>query len=165
MVNVTCSVAPAAMRTRVRRLNIGSRTAANRVGQRAAIHHRNRFPQRLSTPDKAGPVGFVLEPVVGSAVGQHMGCPDFRVAGRTLAPLRDQPTRLGQILGLDEQIGKSGMRDVRRKGCEYDLRIGGDFDFPGAQPIIGQTQATDFRIVLGRDDDLQGAYHSCRPCG
>ena len=36
-------------------------------------------------------------------------------APTTLATLRDQPTHLVQVLGMNEQIGKNGMCNVRRK--------------------------------------------------
>ena len=94
-----------------------------------------------------------------------MSHPDAGIGGITLAPLCDQSTRLRQILGLDEQIGKSGMRDIGGKGCEYDLRIRGNFNFPVARAIIGQTEATDFGIVFRRDDNLQGAYDTAVGAG
>ena len=138
---------------------------ADRVGQGAAIHHRNWVSQRLSAPDKAGPVGLVLKPVAVLARGHHMSYPDCRVAGLTRVSLRDKAAHFGQILGLDKQVGKGGMRNIRRKGGKYDLSIRGDFDFPRMYSVIGQTQATDFRIVHGRDDNFQGARNAAVRAG
>ena len=71
--------------------------------------------------------------------------------------MRKQAMQMGHKLSLDKQIGKGGMRDVRRQRRKHNLRIGGNLDFLRKQPIVGQTQAANFRIVLGRYDDFQGA--------
>ena len=54
--------------------------------------------------------------------------------------------------GLDEQVAERRMRHVGVGRGEHDLRVAGNVEAPHLAAVIGQGDASQFRIVLGRDD-------------
>jgi len=91
----------------------GIEHGAHRVAERTAVHDRDGRPRRLTPADEAGAVGFVLQPAAGLGSRQEMRRPGGRFGGRARTPPGQQPARLGQILGLHEQVGKGGVGKVR----------------------------------------------------
>ena len=73
--------------------------------------------------------------------------------GRRPSPPRRQ-NGVGQPLGLHEHLGEGGMRDVVGAADQRQLGIGRDVDGACDRPGVRQGDATDLRILLGRDQDL-----------
>ena len=55
----------------------------------------------------------------------------------------------------DKQLHEGGMRDVVGLRAEHQLGIRGDVDLARAAAVIGNRDAPDLGIVLGRDEHFQ----------
>lgn len=55
---------------------------------------------------------------------------------------------------LYEQIAEGRMQGIGGRRCQHHLAVTGDLDHPPAARTVGQAQAAQFQIILGRDDDL-----------
>ena len=62
---------------------------------------------------------------------------------------------VGEILGLDEQLGEGRMGDVGGLRRQRQFGIGGDLDLARAGAGVGDRDAADLGIVLGRDEHVQ----------
>ena len=85
----------------------------HRVRERPTVDHCNRRSDAAAAVDEPGPIGFHLRLSHGAAVvDSEVSSPDFRLSRRTPSPRRQNGADFGQILSLDEQLGKGRMRHV-----------------------------------------------------
>src|SRR5688572_10839901 len=73
-----------------------------------------------------------------------------------LSPVSDQS--IAECFGLDEELRKHGVRNIRTVGRESQLHIRGDFDVSRSQRTVIDRQTAELRIA-GRDGDLELRLH------
>ena len=110
----------------------------------------------MAATEESRPVRLEFRRADGLPVDDcQMRRPDFGVARTPLSPRGQDGADVGKILRFDEQLGESRMRDVGGLGREHELRVGGHLDIARAAAGIRDRHPANFRVVLGRDDDVQ----------
>ncbi len=130
---------------------------ADRVRQRPAVDHRDRRSDAVAAAEEAGPVGLDLRLSHGLAIDDgQMRRPDFRLARRRAAAASPgwRPTSARYSVSTNS-FDEGRMRDVVGLRRQHQLGIGGDVDLARPAAGIGDRDAADLGIVLGRDEHLQ----------
>ena len=130
---------------------------ADRVGERPAVDHRDRRSDAVAAAEEAGPVGLHLRLPHGLAIDDgEMRGPDFRLARRAPPPRRqDGARRRRDTRSRRTASKKAGCATSAAWRRQHELGIGGDVDLARAVAGIGDRDAADLGIVLGRDEHLQ----------
>jgi hypothetical protein len=133
----------------------GIQHRADAARQRARRAQRRGGVQRVAAADEARAVGLVRGGPSRRAVHRHdVEGPGRTLVGRTRPPRAQQGLRVGEQLGLHEQLAERRVRRVGRRRCEHQFGIGRQLDRAPAAAAVGQPQAPQFQVVLRRDDDL-----------
>ena len=146
---------PGAMRTRRRRLRIGSSTAPVRARERPAVE-RDRVLGRAPAADEARAVGLPLDRAVDAVLdAQHVHRPRGRLVGRARAATAQQRGALGTVLGLEEQLEERRVGEIVGGRREHDLDQARHLDLAQAVAAVDQRDAPHLDVVLGRHRDLE----------
>ncbi len=127
---------------------------ADRIGERAAIHQRHRVADRAAATEEAGAIGLVFDLFLRAA-HDNMGRPNGEI-GRAVRPAHGQQSMdFGQIVGLDEKIGKGRMGRIGGHRREHHFRVGSQFDLARLRAGIGDREAAQFEIVVRGNENLE----------
>ena len=129
---------------------------AHGVGQTPRVQHRDGCVNVAPPAEESSPIGFDLRLAQRLALNDGvMRHPDLRLGGRTAASRRQERARPCHVLGLHEELGESRMCRIGGGGRKHELAVGGDLQV--AHPVAGihDRYATDFRVILRRDDHFQ----------
>ncbi len=131
---------------------------AVRAGEVDIGGQRLRRPRRVATAQEARTVGFVGDRHdLGVMHRDQMEHPRWHFVVRTWPTRAEHGLLGGQDLALHEEVAEGRMRIVGRCGRQHHFGIGGDFHRALATAAVGQAQAPELDVVLGRDGDLQVA--------
>ena len=134
----------------------GIEDGAGSVGERPAVHHRDRCPDLAPAAEEAGPVGLELRLAHLLAFDDgDVRRPDLGLAGRATAPRRQDGTAPGEMLRLHEELGESRVRGVGGGRRQHELGVRRDLDVPRAAAGVRDRDAAYLGVVLRRDDDLE----------
>ena len=156
---------PARSARRRRRAKIGSSTVpvAPESG-RPPIDRRGRRANAAAAPEEPRAIGLELALADGLAVDhRQVRGPDLRLGRRAPPPRRQYRAQAGQMLGLDEQFGERRVRDVGGLRRQRQLGVGGYFDLARLIAEVRDRHAAHLRVVLGRNQHLQGGRQASRP--
>ena len=146
---------PGASRTRCRRLRIGSSTtpAVSESGRPSSaagsctVRPRPRNAAR-SVSHSTGPCTPRSSPSTCTA---HAG----RSLSLALSPMTQEGRAVGEILGLEKQLGERRMREVLGGRREHDLHVACDFEFARAVSLVRQRQPPHLDVVFRRHRDIE----------
>ncbi len=126
------------------------------VGEAPSVQHRDGIADVVAAAEKAGAIGLDLDLADRLALDdREMGSPQLGFA-RAAAPTRRQDgAGRGEVLGLHEQLGKGLVRRIGQRRRQRDLGKGGELDVARFAPGVGDRDAPDLGIVLGRHDDIE----------
>src|ERR1700678_4321351 len=128
----------------------------NRIGERAAIHHRYGIPQTAGASHKARAIRFKLQ--FSDRFGirdQDVGDPHRGLLFGALPARGYQRADVWHEFGFDEEFRESRMSNVRCLRSERKFRIGSDLNVARAIAYVAERNAADFRVVFGRNDHFQ----------
>ena len=149
------TIAPGAIRTRRRRAKTGSSTVPTvfESGRPSitAIGVRTLQPRPRNRALSVSTSGL---PTVSPSTTARCAAQISGSVGDAPPPRRQNGADVGQIFGLDEQLGKGRMRDVGGLGRQHELGIGRDLDLPHPAAGIRDRDAADLGIVFRRDEHL-----------
>ncbi len=127
-----------------------------RPGERAAVDDRGRGLHAAAAADEARAVGLELLAPNGTAVHDgQMRRPDLRLVRRPAPPMRQKGARVGQMLGLDKQLGEGGVGGIGRARGEHELGVGGDLDLARLRAEVRERHAAHLGVVLGGHQHLE----------
>ena len=128
---------------------------AGRARQRFALERRG-IRRRPAAPDELGAAGFPLGRRERPPLHvQHVEGPGSGLGRRSRAAAADERGRIRHVLGLHEQLAERWMGQVIGRRAEHDLGVAGDLDLARPPAAIGQRQASNLHIVLGRHHDVE----------
>ena len=111
----------------------------------------------MAATQELRPVRFHFRPAHDLALNDRLMCrPDVRLPGRALAARRQNDAWPGQVLRLHEELRERRVCQVRSRRREYELGIGRDVDVVRLTAVIRNREVANLRVVLRRDDDLEG---------
>ena len=149
--NATRAVAPGGMRTRRRRLKIGSSTVPTVLESGRPSITEIGVRMLAPAPEEARPVGLELH-VARRVSPSHDGevrRPDLGLAGRAPPPRRQQRADVGDELRLHEQLGEGRVGRVGGRRRQHDLGVRGQLDLAGAAAEVRDRHAAHLGVVLG----------------
>ena len=144
------------MRTRRRRLTIGSSTEPTVLESGRPSIQRQRRPDPTAAPDEAGAVGLPLEVADRLALdGHHVRQPEPRLVSRSRPARREHHVQLGNALGLDEEVRERRVGRIGRRRHQHDLGIRRQLDVPGSCPQVHDRDPAHLGVVFRRDEHVE----------
>ena len=129
---------------------------ADRVGEGQAVAHGSRAADLPASPEEPGAVGLPLQIAQRLALDDdHVRQPDGLLLGRAGPAAGQQQVELGKALRLHEQVGERRMRRVRSLLGQDDLGVRRHVDLARPAAAVGERDAPDLGVVLGRHDHLE----------
>jgi ribosomal protein L18 len=146
-------------RVRVRRIDtMGSSTAPSVFdsGGLSRPSSGQRVGRAAAAADEAGAVGLEGRLVgLGARRGQQVEHPGHLFARRARTPRAEDRLALGQDFGLHEQVAEGAVRKVGIQRRQHHFRVARHLDAAAAGRLVGEGDATDLDVVLGRHADLR----------
>ena len=128
----------------------------DRVGERTSIEDRDRVSDRMAPTDESGTIRLVLNDT--ACLVLHRGDvsgPDRLFAAGSWTAGSQKSTDFGHELCFDEQVLEGRMSDICRLRRKGNFRIRRQLDLAISRPEIGQRNAADLCVVLGRHQHRQ----------
>ena len=155
--NATRAVLPGAMRRPAGAGEDRVEHRADRVRQRADPVHRPRaVPRRGRGRGSArGRFRTATSPVISPSTTAKWAA-QTRRSSRDAAGVSRGARRLGEVLGLDEQLGEGRVRVIGGRRRQHQLGVGGEFDLARLRRRYWRaTRGGPRRRPRGRPDDLK----------
>ncbi|MNM49877.1 hypothetical protein D3C81_608940 [compost metagenome] len=123
------------------------------VGQGLGLAVQCRWGhQGAATAYETGAVGFVGDGIdIGAMHGQHMAHPRHCVLLRARPPGADNGLQRADQFGLHEQLAERRVQGIAQGRCQHHLGVAGQLQGALFVTMIGQVQASQFDVVLGRN--------------
>ena len=162
MTIATTADPPGSIRSRRRRLKIGSSTGPDGPREDRARVHRGgvgrpsaRGPGTAPGRSRTGPRRPPSPPRVERSTAETCTAQSGCSVGRPHpAPAEDRPGP-GQPLGLEEELGEGRVAEVGAARGQDDLGVAGQLQLAGRGVVVDQRDPADLGAVLGRDDHLE----------
>ena len=135
---------------------MGSRTEPSVLDRSApASVEGRRIRGRPPAADEPRAVGLVRDFLVAPARRrQHVEHPRRLLVGRAGTPPAQDGPVVGQYLGLHEQVAEGAMREIGVLRRQDDLGVARHLDVSRVVGQVGERDAADLDVVLGRHADL-----------
>ncbi len=133
---------------------------AGGVRQPCAALQRRGVGDRSAAPDEARAVGFVLGRGADLAASAEHVHEIHAIAARARPAGAHQRVRFRQGARFDEEIAEGWMRQVGVLRCKDDLGVARQLQAAGVMAVIGDRDASQLGVVLGRDDDFGAGFEA-----
>ena len=146
--------APGAIRTRWRRLRIGSSTtpvvpdSACSSAAGASVSRPRPTKRARSVSHSTGPCGRPSR--LSTCMAHTAG-----VARVAWAPVAQQSRALAEVFGFEKQLRERWMGEIVNCGCQDHFHVAGHIDFPDPGAVVGHCRPPHLDVVLSRHDDLE----------
>ena len=128
---------PGGSRSRWRRLATGSSTApvVPESGRPSSACGSREVAAAAEEPRPVAlPLHRALRPTLET---EHVHRPGRGLVGGARPATEEQGRGLGEVLGLDEQLGERGVREIVGGGCEHDLGVARHLDLARPVAVVG----------------------------
>ncbi len=107
--------------------------------------------QSPPTAYEASPIGFVGQRIdVGAVHCQHVAHPRYWVLLRARPSRAENRLQRADQFGLDEQLAEGRVQGIAQGRCQHHFSVAGQLKGAGLVAMVGQVQAAQFDVVLGR---------------
>ena len=125
------------------------------VGKRTGRQQGRRRGRRSAAPDEPAAVGFAGHPALPAALAHHdIEQPRRPLLRRSRAAGAENGGSGTHEFRLHEQVAEGGMGRVRSLRREHHLGIARQLDHAHRRRVVGELDAPQLHVVLGRNADL-----------